>query len=317
MSIEIYAKAALQHDQIDAKKSIGCNGIEIQLLGELIDGFLGHYKNIEDAFDMESLIDEPVSVVHAPILSGVGDMTIEQMCDMGDCKLFYETCRLANMFGERQNKMITVVVHSETFMGFIQGLGDTLDRIVSHTLTALKAYPYIKIGIENVSPLRGIGKGGSLHLANNFKFDNVDLAKYLRENLPTKRVGTVLDTCHAMLAKKYIDCLYKEVGDREPEDLSMEAYFKENQETIFLIHLCDIHGSGYGKGRHGVPFTLETASKCRDILRLYKKYNYNCPITLEVEETDFLDPQGYAQTKIIVDDFFNSNNIMVNAINRL
>lgn len=302
---KIYAKAALQHSQIDVKKRIGCDGIEIQLLGELVNGRVGNYYNAEQAFDLDSFADEPVSVVHAPILQGVGDMTIEQMCDVEDCKLFYETCRIAEFFGKMQSKQIIVVVHSETYLEFIGGIGDTLERIELSIQRVLDSYPHVCIGIENVSPLRGIGKGGDLHLANNFKFDNVHLAKMIREDLGTDRVGTVLDTCHAMLADKYITALYKEVADRPFEDLSMEAYFKENVDTIFLIHLCDIFGSGYGKGRHGVPFTNETKSKCESILNLYKRYNYNCPITLEVEETDFSVCDGYKSTKGVVNNIIS------------
>lgn len=42
--IEIYAKGSLTHEQLDVKESIGCDGLEVQLLGELIkDRTKGHY----------------------------------------------------------------------------------------------------------------------------------------------------------------------------------------------------------------------------------------------------------------------------------
>ena len=303
---EIYAKAAMNHDQIQVKKELGCNGIEIQLLSELKGD--NTWYTLESVFNLKEFENEPVSIVHAPLLSGYGDMTLEQMADIQDCTVFYETCRLADFFGKKQNKIITVVVHSETFLGFIEGLEGTFPNIEQMIFNALNQFSNIQIGIENVSPLRGIGKGNSLHLANNFKFDNVELVNKLRKDLNTNRIGTVLDTCHAMLAKKYIDCLYNEIGDRPYEDLSLDAYFRENKDTCFLIHLCGMKGSGYGKGKHGTAFHLdnpEELSKCLDIIKLYNLYNYSCPITLEIEESDFSICDGYKCTKETVIECFN------------
>ena len=302
--MEIYAKAALTMEQISVKQRIGCDGIEVQLLNEL-RGQQG-YQDIEETFDLGILKKAPIRVIHAPIFSGVGDMTIEQMCDTTDEKLFYEVCRLASIAGRCSNTIITIVVHSETYLDFVAGLGDTYARIRDHIRTALSRYDNIRFGIENVSPLRGIGKGSSLHLSNNFKFDNVEMCNKLREDIGSDRIGTVLDTCHAMLANKYITALYREVGDRPYEDLSMNAYFEANKDVAFLIHLCDISGSGYGKGRHGVPFTYATLDKCAGIINLYYKYGYTCPVTLEVEESDFSICDGYAKTLDVVKHILKS-----------
>lgn len=296
----IYAKSALKEADIDCKMNIGCDGIEIQLLSELVDKEHGGYKNASIAFNLSKFERFPISVVHCPIISGIGDMTLEQMCDMEDIKLLEQTCFIADYFGRSQHKQITVVVHSETYLDFIKGIGSTLDRITSTLYQLLESYPNIRIGIENVSPLRGIGKDQQLHLSNNFKFDNVKLAEYFRKELGTVRIGTVLDTCHATITKKYMDCLYKEVADRKPEDYSMDKYFEMNKDTCFLIHLADIAGSGYGPKRHGIPYTSETADKCNEILGIYSKYGYTCPITLEVEETDFLVSDGYRNTRDVL-----------------
>ena len=89
-----------------------------------------------------------------------------------------------------------------------------------------------------------------------------------------------------------------------PPDLSLERYFIENMPYLKLIHLCDIFGSGYGKGRHGVPFRPETKEKLNKILEYYIKYKCQCPITLEVEETDYKTCDGYKKTKKMVDEGF-------------
>lgn len=301
--MDILAKASLTREQISVKKNIGCDGIEIQLLSELLwQSKLGRYRNIHEAFDLDSFRNEPIRVVHAPIFTNVGDMTIEQMSDVEDYALFQAVCELANYFGSIHGREIIVVVHSETFVEFISGLGGTLARIERTLDKVLGMYPYVKVCIENVTPLRNMNDE-RIHLSNNFDVDNIKLVKCIRSDLKTTRVGTVLDTCHAMVSEKYLRAIYNETGDRECPDMSMEHYFSSNVELVSLIHLADIKGSGCGKGRHGVPFTQDTKQKCFDILDLYHKYNYTCPITLEVEEQDFSICDGYRSTKMIVDEY--------------
>ena len=164
-------------------------------------------------------------------------------------------------------------------------------------------YPYTEVAIENVSPIRK-PYSGDLHLCNNFHFDNVIMAKELRKQLNTDRIGTVLDTCHAMIAEKYISLIYEAIGDTEPADYTLDAYFKQNQEVIKLIHLSDMRGSGYGKGKHAIPFTENTLTRLQGILSLYYKYDYTCPITLEVEEMDLLNPKGFeTNLQLLAEEF--------------
>ena len=148
--------------------------------------------------------------------------------------------------------------------------------------------------------MRGIGKGRELHLPNNFAFDNVDMVDRMRHILKTDRIGTCLDTCHMMLTQKYIRGLYEMVGDIAVPDLSTRKFFEMNKPFLKLIHLADMTGSGYGKGRHGIPFYKETEGKLKGIMDIYNSNNIVCPITLEVEETDFSVSSGYRQTKELV-----------------
>ena len=79
----------LNKEQIERKIKIGCDGIEIQLLTELIHGQLGNYFEAEDVFDLQSFAKYNISVVHAPILSkyGISDVNLETLCDGYDFKL--------------------------------------------------------------------------------------------------------------------------------------------------------------------------------------------------------------------------------------
>ena len=109
-----------------------------------------------------------------------------------------------------------------------------------------------------------------------------------------------------MLADKYITALVRELNEPIEYDFSLDAFFKENKPYIFHIHLCDMKGSGYGRGRHGIPFTEETYDKLKSILDLYRMYDYDCPLCLEVEETDFSVCSGFSQTKELVDRYFDT-----------
>ena len=82
--MEIYAKSSLTESQMDTKLDIGCDGLEIQLLGELVNGEVGQYLLAKDVFELQQLKDYPVSVVHSPILChyGLADVNIENFaCD--------------------------------------------------------------------------------------------------------------------------------------------------------------------------------------------------------------------------------------------
>lgn len=157
-------------------------------------------------------------------------------------------------------------------------------------------YPFIELVIENVTPLRKV-YSDEVHLCNNFSFDNIELVKYLREELNTKRIGTYLDTCHATISRKYMEAVYNEIGGIKCLDYFLESYFKRNKDYAKLIHLSDAQGSGYDSGRHGVSFNNKSIGKLRGIIDLYYKYDYSCPVTLEVNEADYSICDCYKETK--------------------
>ena len=107
-----------------------------------------------------------------------------------------------------------------------------------------------------------------------------------------------------MLANKYITALYNLVGDVPAPDLSMYKYFERNTPYLKLVHLCDMKGSGYGQGRHGIPFHAGTYKTLSEILDTYRKFKCNCPVTLEVEESDYSVCDGYRNTKEQVDIYY-------------
>lgn len=310
MTPKIYAKSALKTNQAEAKLAIGYDALEIQLLNEIvIDRPKSVYRHYEEVFDIEQFARKyTVNIIHAPLLPGSGDTLLEAVIDKNDLPLLKQVFDMAQTFANIQGHDIGVVIHSESYYYKLMD-EDVWPELVEQISKLLGEYSGVYLLIENVSPLRDIGKSGKqMHFANNATFDNVEMVKNLREAIGTNRIYTCLDICHAMLADKYISILYDAVGDVQKLNLSMEQYFIENKDVIGLIHLSDIKGSGYGRGRHGIPFYEETYDKLCSILDLYVKHNYTCPITLEVEEEDYNICTGYATTKKLVNRYFENLN---------
>ncbi len=303
--MEIYAKAALDMRQIEVKQNIGCDGIELQLLGELLKKDpSGMYREAEEIWNLSDFDHVPVKAVHAPLVSG-SDLTLEKMTSTGlfPPTILYNTCEIAEHFGRHNSGEIPVIAHTELAVddsfvatGMYSEIRTMIDR-------ALKTYPHVTICIENVTPLRGMPKCG-LSLSNNFAGDNVFFVKALSKDLKTDRIGTVFDTCYAMITAKYVNALYRVVGVLAP-DLSLEHFFSINRGVCKLIHLAGMRGSGYGGDNHGTPFSEQNEEQCRKILDLYQKYGYDCPVTLEVYESDYSVCEGYRKTKETVDRILN------------
>ena len=149
--MEIYAKSSLTESQMDTKLDIGCDGLEIQLLGELVNGEVGQYLLAKDVFELQQLKDYPVSVVHSPILChyGLADVNIENFA-CNDFELLNQVCYIANHFGEVQSKKVIVVIHSEFNLKNMIVVG-VLPKVVNTLSYVLFKYPNIEIAIENVT----------------------------------------------------------------------------------------------------------------------------------------------------------------------
>lgn len=307
MKPEIYAKSALIEEQLQSKENIGCDGIEIQLLAELIDGKSGSYSYAEDVFELDKLLQHNIKVVHAPLLShyGFNDVNIESLCDRDDFMLFDQVCYIANKAGEIHNRQIIVVIHSESFHENMKLIGDTWDRVVNSIGCLLFKYPRIEIAIENLTPIREV-TNCTLHLANNFYNDNILMANELRKTLNTDRIGTVLDTCHAEISNRFYKTLLLHYSEVLPIiDFSIDNYFSMNKDIVKLLHFSNTIRNGYGKDNHGQPFSNDSYSILSKYLDLYHKYDIKAPITLEVAETDFIASKGYKESYRLLNKYYS------------
>ena len=207
----IVAKSALTNSAMTVKEDIGCDGIEIQLLNELINSSkLSDCNKAEDAYDLSCLEKHNIIAVHTPLLFafGLNDVCIETLCNIQDFVLFDQVCYIANKAGELQSSKVIVVIHSESYRDCMISVGDTWKRLLNSIGCVLFKYPYIEIALENVVPMKEV-RDGKVHFCNNFYDDNIVIVNELRKQLKTDRVGTVLDVCHAEMTIQIYKVLYE------------------------------------------------------------------------------------------------------------
>ena len=294
--MNIYGKSAATVEQLSIRKDRGFDRFELQLLAEMLsdDGIL----NAEDVYDLAAVAQYNIYAVHAPLFPD-GDMNLEHMIRGSGQKLLDQCFYIAEYMAKARMRDITLITHTRFSLRDYEktGLWHDLLGVIG---TMLNKYPHVHIAIENVVPFVDI-KHHDIRFSNNIKFDNVEIAKKLRMLLETERVGTVLDTCHAMMTKKYVGTCYQAVNDeRYPmENLSLDEYFKQNAETCKLIHCSNMRGNGMQVPEHGAPFLCENpedVALLTQIMKSYIRYGYECPITLEVGEVDIMNPINYSKT---------------------
>lgn len=229
---DIIVKSSLSHEQMAPKKNIECDGIEVQLFGEMLGANGPHdWLDVEQLFNLEEFKEYNVKVVHAPIIRKRGDVLLERCVDETDAKIIDNVFKIADFFGKTHNRKTTIVFHFEAYPEYIYDIDGLWNRFRNTIGALLLKYPNTEVALENITTMRNIQAGEIIQFPNNFSFDNVKIAKKLREELNADRVGTVLDTCHATISEKYISSVYAEAVLEAP-DLTMERYFIENAEVI-------------------------------------------------------------------------------------
>jgi sugar phosphate isomerase/epimerase len=275
--MKIYAKNKLDKDIYDKMRK-GADAIEIHL----DDNYLN------ESTDHEFCKTVPIRVVHAPLLKNK-DATIETIEGMEALKF---TCKLASKIAKLQNHSVIVVCHLETNPQVLQELG-IYDALVKNVKWLVENYQNLELVIENVPQLRCVD--------NKIHFRHVDFMApiTLVKDINNPRVGTCLDICHALADirfMKYVTNYMKDVEfDMNEIENGLSTYFKANKDTIKLIHLATIkeHGCVHD---HGLPFDKEDEGLLKGILELYDMFGYSCPITIEVQESNYSNAVGFDKT---------------------
>lgn len=298
--LSIYAKASLDKGEIQEKIRCGCDAIELNLEDDFLrygDNFLEHYD--KELFEMKA-----IHVVHVPFNQDQEMLNLEWIFGRKDISVLNNVFALAQYCAEIWNHRIVVVVHSCMSMYDFMQYELLQQRIVNELRVLFTQYDQVDMAIENTVLLELSRTEKFIpRLCNGIYQDTSELVKWLKEYFGD-RVGSVLDTCHAMMTEKYLKILLEAVdvchifSDTVVEDVNMEHFFQMNQGICKLIHFSSLCDNGY-RENHGMPF--ESVDEVRLFLELYEKYQYQCPLTLEIREDNYLDCINYRKTKKLIE----------------
>jgi hypothetical protein len=262
--------------------------------------FLHNYPS--DVFHMHN-----IEVVHTPYDRAKQMMNMERIFQHEDLAPIENVFRLAQYCAEYWKHRVKIVIHCSLSMEDFMEYELFRKRLVQTLAVYFEEYPQVDLVIENVVPME-YKRTEYTHprLYNGIFLDTPLIAGYLHERFGN-RIGTVLDICHAMMTEKYLTAFMREADfaeDLAEIDFSLDHYFRSNAELCRLIHFNDFIGNGYRRN-HGTGFTSQ--EKVDGILDLYRKYQYNCPLTIEIREDDYKNCVNYRMTKGMIEEWENRN----------
>lgn len=291
--MDIYCKTGLDTEELKARQSLVHDGCEIQLL----DDFAANNKPVEDYLAILGEHVNDIKIVHTPLCKN-GDLMLE-VVNLEDLwypkfkRILANTCELADAIGKKSKQEIGVIIHTGVNMRdlaihprFIYSIGLEFDELLAR-------YSSIYFLIENVVL--------STNLHQEFKCRNGALPNYVDIIDKLKSIceypdkfKSVLDICHAISSIRMMH--------RWERDISLEDYFDKAKNTIGLIHLAYVENLGLNPGEHGIPFIEETKADIVKVFELYNKYNYKCPITIEIPEKDYTNCINYKRNREMIKD---------------
>lgn len=258
--------------------------IELQLLKSFIDDS----NSISDWFDyLTQSSNSQIQVLHSPLHRG-DDVDWDDLLDPEILAIVERTCELGERLANHYQRPMPVVFH---FGGNVEKIKRCplikqayLD-FIEHLLTS---YPNVVFLLENVVIVDDNQVRGCRRYREADVRTVVDFVLWLREQFETTdRFYSVLDTCHALMSIR----LLKAIGF----EVTWDEFFEAHQPTCGLIHLANGRGFGFGLD-HGTPFTSEDGELLQELLNLYDHYEFNCPVTLELREENYMDYQNYQLT---------------------
>lgn len=285
--MKIIAKSAPVRENILAKLRT-CKNIEIQLLDHItcVDQIYDYYK------ECVSVEGADYICVHTPL--------IRQYCSDLECvdddivyyDILYSYC-LALRLAVKQNHTVKLIVHTDISMYKLNLLANRRIRLCLTILRLCKEILYdnhIELVIENVTPVHFDKETGEFtEFRNGVYFEAPEFVRWLRyefgETDYYDHIGTVLDICHAITTIR-VEQLLSTYDKDIVQVKTLEDFFIANKGFCKLIHLNDVINLGLRKGEHGSVCTDETLKLFGE---LYKKYNYDADITLEVDEPDYIE----------------------------
>ena len=284
--MQIYAKSKLSQNIYD-KINKGAEGIEVHLDTDYEKSF----KTINGHF----VKDIPIKAIHSPFISTNCDSKLDTCVDhKSSWPVLEKTMCFAQKVAEKKGWNIIVIAHLSSNVEELK-LYDIYDDIVNYLRETIEKFPNVELAIENATK-----RGG---LNDNLVFRSIcyDDTVTLVKDIHHERIGTCLDTCHAMMDVKMMKLMADFLGlDRVGYDnlvviQKLRDYFEVNKDVCKWIHFANIEEHGSGRD-HGKPFKKKHKNKLRKIIDLYEEFGYACPISIEVQEDDYSDAINFAKT---------------------
>lgn len=273
-----------------ARKNVGAESFEIQLLGELLTS--------DSKLDFDIVKPYDIVTIHMPLLDGA-DTPIEYPANR---LILSSVCDTAERISDVEGKMITVVAHLRDSINKMNNYG-ILHDVIESIRHELETHPGVRIALENTTWFETgkkqniFGMYAPVSLING-QYESCNLSMcYMVDH---DRCGTTVDTCHAMMIDDQISHLRRYMDQIDIPECSFVQWLFENcSDNVINVHLSNMAGNGYGYGRHGIPFFLsdDSTTKLGQMKTLIEAFAPNADITAEVSESDYLHPYGYASTK--------------------
>lgn len=298
--MKIVGKSGYNPHQLEDRYSKGFKNIEIQLLPDFLDENLDINKHFEDIKNSGLNVES----IHVPLLPDSDDVNLEYLSKPVFYKAFLNYCKLSQMCAEYFEHDVIIVVHNNVSLAMYEQMPVLFNFIKDAFKLALEKYPNITFSLENL--LVVLLRKNDLQFRNCGFFEPVELAKYFNEYFNTNRFGTTLDICHMLSTLKSIEN-YKDEVYYKNFTFTIEEFFKQNKDTITNIHLNNLKNYGFAKGDHGTTFDRNNSDDLellKYIISLYKKYEYNCNITIEICEPDVNSNVYSQELKQLVEELF-------------
>ena len=300
----IISKSAIVEEQL--RETIRhCSKCEIQLFTE--------FENRNDCVDklystIIGIDGLDVLCVHAPLIKGE-ELNIEYITNPNDYFMFEKTVVLASKLSQYYGHEVKVIFHTELAKGLYDKFPNLYEAIRKFMEFSLSLPGNLIICIENLIPFKVV-KDKSIVFRNGVVDDNIYLVKSLREDLKSENIRTVLDTCHMLTSIHYVQKLFEDDMDCVIT-YSEEEYFKMNAPYVGLIHLSDVIGLGLRTMTHGIAFKEDRLNVMEMFMTYYKKYGYNCDVTLEIQENDYTNKLNLENNICYIKDICKRLEIMI------
>lgn len=278
----IVSKAAPKIEQLIDRAEKGFTQIELQLTKEFFT------CNNLSIYDCVLSPNWDIVHVHMPFIPKESDLPIEFISNPKFKPIFLNVCKLSQKCAEYYKHDINIIIHTNIPLNTMNNLVETLNSVEDVIGYALDEFPSIHFSIEN----------GALYSTrkddiriNPSAFDNnVQWANYLNSKFNTQRFNTTLDICHMLMTIRGLGNIVNHPETAHLEK-TIEWFFKQNRSLIKNIHLNNMRQHGL-KTDHSETFNysiLKDVEILNTIFELYNRYNLDCNLTLEVEESDYND----------------------------